>query len=151
MQTGSTWLQRLAWIENSGEHFIIDCNELESLFSHVGCLSGYDGRIITNITHNVIQAILVTQTTLHRALFYTRIGHTRYIFIGQNSMHSRQSLRRRYVDLANNRMSMRAGQNTPIQHAARLNVVGKNWLTSHEFDGVDTLDRLAHDLKLRFW
>src|SRR5713226_545119 len=62
-------------------------------------------------------------------------------------MHTRQRSRLRYVDFANARVSMWAGQQSPMQHIPQFNVIDEDWFACYQLDSIDFALWLAHDVQ----
>ena len=60
-------------------------------------------------------------------------------------MDARQRARLGYINIANNGVRVRAGQQTPVQHIAQFNIVHIGRFARYQFHSIDLALGLAHN------
>src|SRR5579875_3262439 len=92
----------------------------------------------------VIQYVLIVRARLRPGLPGSRIWDARNVLIGQNRVYSGQGACLGNIYFPNNRVGMRAGQNTRVEHATQLDIISKGGLAGSELHSVYLALRLAH-------
>src|SRR5205807_1590598 len=90
MERGRVGSESLTRVKDGRQHFIIDIDEAEGLFSNFSCFGGHSSDAVSHKAHDAIQAILLTWTGFGPGLPGSSIRNTRHVFVGQNGMDARK-------------------------------------------------------------